>query len=152
MTVIKIKDERSIYEVCDFAKKQKDYMEIQCAPGPGAQMLRTQQIYNAELGKYIHLIVRESRVCECVLYGTEEDTFYNFEMVIYELDGEVHMLLNTISLDARTLSNELLTTFTKRLSAKDITNESLVFKRPFYSEEDVMVEIFLHKVFNNNIK
>ena len=124
-------------------------MEIQCAPGPDAQILRTQRIYNTELGKYIHLIVRESSVCECVLYGTEEDTFYNFEMVVYEFDGEIHMILNTISLDERPLTDDLIATFVKRLSAKDITNESLVFKNLFYTDEDAKIQIMLHNMLKN---
>ena len=123
---------------------EEEWLPIQVGPDTEQQMLRTQSHYKfTEEENYIHILIEEADMYEVILYATEEDTFYNFEMVVSQCEKNVHLIVNAISLYVR-LAKSYIENLYYRLKAKDITAESLVFKQIFYDETDAKIQIMLH--------
>lgn len=152
MEVKRVEDKRDIYEAMSFAAKQKNYDPVRVGIVPALQMCSTQEVYGIENEEYVHLVVKGSDTYECVFYGTEDDAFYNFEFVVYELDEEVHMLLNVVSIDNRMLTDELIANFETKLKNKDIEfwecvkEDILKETKEVSQEKDVLFEDFLENV------
>lgn len=154
MEVKRVEDKRDIYEAMSFAAQQKNYDPVRVGIVPALQMCSTQEVYGIENEEYVHLVVKGSDTYECIFYGTEDDAFYNFEFVVYELDEEVHMLLNVVSIDNRPLTDELIANFETKLKNKDVefwkSAKEEILKEPedVIQEKDELFEVFLENINN----
>lgn len=149
VNVTKFKNTMSLQDAIYIAKRQSGYMEIQTAY-PQWQMIATKRTYGIKGEEFVHLIIDGSSILECILYATEEDTFYNFEFVVFQTDENTQMIINTVSLGGALLTDTRIKTFVKRLNAKDLDVKSLRFKNPFFDEYDIRMEIALQSLARNH--
>lgn len=156
MNFFVLPNNQSLHDIIQTSMKE-EWLPIQVGPDAEQQMLRTQKHYKFKGEEnYIHILIEDADMFEVILYATEEDTFYNFEMVVSQCDKNVHLIINAISLDGRLAKNYIEDLY-YRLETKDITSESLVFKNVFYDELDSKVQIMihdpvLHKKFHDKFK